>query len=48
MLQQIHAHASEQSFSRGENYNRKRRHSGLGYLGPHEFEMRSTRQILCA
>ena len=29
-------------------YNRKRRHSTLGYLSPHDFEMRSKRQILCA
>lgn len=29
-------------------YNRKRRHSTLGYLSPHEFEMVSTRQTLCA
>jgi len=29
-------------------YNRKRRHSTLGYLSPHNFELRSKRQILCA
>jgi transposase InsO family protein len=29
-------------------YNRKRRHSTLGYLSPHDFELRSKRQILCA
>lgn len=29
-------------------YNHKRRHSTLGYVSPHDFEMRSKRQILCA